>query len=235
MCLCHTGEILPEDSEGADGSQKQGKPLLALHPELLMAFPLALPSLSLTFSICTSSFYLSSRTQMGGRLESPSERALHPLNQELKMTGRWANTRMHIIASVLWCLVVFFFHGLSASVCVFYKIPVKRSPPGGSQIECGVIMGGKRGLKWQTKSSYVYSTPGCKKMRGRAVPAHYVPLPACVIVFRPPSFHACFILADSKPDICRILLLCVSAVFCRHTQQRSWHCCVWFLLFLRHL
>lgn len=125
---------------------------------------------------------------------------------------------MHIIASVLWCLVVFFFHGLSASVCVFYKIPVKRSPPGGSQIECGVIMGGKRGLKWQTKSSYVYSTPGCKKMRGRAVPAHYVPLPACVIVFRPPSFHACFILADSKPDICRILLLCVSAVFCRHTH-----------------
>lgn len=151
VCLCHTGEILPEDSEGADGSQKQGKPLLALHPELLMAFPLALPSLSLTFSICTSSFYLSSRTQMGGRLESPSERALHPLNQELKMTGRWANTRMHIIASVLWCLVVVFFHGLSASVCVFYKIPVKRSPPGGSQIECGVIMGGKKRIKMADK------------------------------------------------------------------------------------
>lgn len=50
MSVFHTGEVLPEDTERADGSQKQGRsilscfvvpsPLLTLHPVCLTAFPL---------------------------------------------------------------------------------------------------------------------------------------------------------------------------------------------------
>lgn len=107
MSAFHTGEVLPEDAEGADGSQKQGRSIWSCFVWALAIVNLTscvLNGISSTsrisiFHLLTSSFSLCSRTQTGGKLAFPSKRV--PPREELKLTDRWAVSHVHDLHSEL--------------------------------------------------------------------------------------------------------------------------------------